>query len=112
MSSKEIYDSIYKILAPIFKKENPICQASLHGCTHTTTDIHHRARRDGIRLIMECYFLAVCRHCHDTIGVDSKMAFETGLSLNAGHSSITEAVRMFKLNFDKESFLQQLKKRL
>jgi hypothetical protein len=111
MNSKEEYGSVYKILAPIFKADHPVCEANLDGCTHKTVDIHHRARRDGIRLIMECFFLAVCRHCHDIIGVNSKMAFETGLSLNAGHFEVTSAVRLFKLNYDKEAFLKQLKER-
>ncbi len=111
MSSKEEYDSIYKILAPIFKRDHPACEANLEGCKGKTNHIHHRIGRANIRLIMECYFLAVCHHCHDIIGVDSNMAFETGLSLHAGHRQVTESVRMFKDNFDKESFLEQLKKR-
>lgn len=111
MTSKEEYDSVYKILAPIFKREHPVCEANLDGCTNKTTDIHHQARREGIRLIMECFFLGVCRHCHDILGVNSKMAFEIGLSLNAGHFQVTSAVRQFKLNYDKEAFLKQLKTR-
>jgi hypothetical protein len=76
------YNSIYTIVAPKFKINNPECLARLPGCTVLTEEIHHTYKRTGIWLIMSEYFLPVCRCCHRTITDDSAMAIETGLSIS------------------------------
>jgi hypothetical protein len=74
-------DSVYYKLRAIFFKDpkNEFCQARLPGCFGLATDVHHKRGRGKWYLITSTW-LAVCRHCHDWIGVNSEAALEMGLS--------------------------------
>lgn len=80
---------IYAKLCPQFKKDNPVCQAKLGGCTGRTVDVHHMRGKENKRLNEVKYFLAVCRSCHDIIGDNNEMAKELGFSINR---TITESI--------------------
>ena len=81
---------IYKELRAVFMKSHPICEAALAGCTKTATDVHHMMGRENELLNMTCYWLAVCRSCHDKLTIDSKMAIEKGLSLSKHKKSVSQ----------------------
>jgi hypothetical protein len=84
-SAKKIQDdAIYFPKAAKFKKKYPFCHAQLEGCTFYTTDVHH-ARGRGIYYLVEKYWVAVCRSCHNKIGEQSEMAYKKKLSLKRLH---------------------------
>ncbi len=89
MSQKrDILLQIYSVLRKIFLTSNPICQARLCNCTRDATEIHHKAGRDNLLLIIVRWFLPVCRPCHDELTVHSDAAIEAGLSFP--RNSVTE----------------------
>ena len=45
-----------------YLKEHPICEVK--GCGRSTTNLHHKAGREGKLLIMVEYFMACCDICH------------------------------------------------
>ncbi len=94
------YKSQYFILRESFLEKRPRCEAKLDGCTYFVTEIHHKISRNGIRLIMEQYFLPTCHNCHEIITRDSKQAIEKGLSLPRGSKEVTGAVREFKNKYE------------
>lgn len=59
--------TIYGHLRNAFMERNPFCEARLPECTIEAVDCHHRAGREGEKLIDETNFLAVCRSCHSLI---------------------------------------------
>lgn len=73
--------SEYNAKSRRFKKENPVCQARLQGCTQTTVDVHHMKGR-GKYLLDETTWLPVCRNCHDTIHQYPKESKELGLLIS------------------------------
>ena len=77
IESSKIYSNIRSVFLLLF----PLCQAGLAGCTHNSTEIHHKKGRGIYKLIIK-YFLSVCRSCHDTIGEDSAFAMVSGLSVS------------------------------
>ena len=72
----------YSIIAKAYKAANPECQAKLMGCTRWTEDVHHISGRLGSKLTDEKNFLAVCRHCHQTIENNPVFSKALGLSIN------------------------------
>ncbi|MHA4844460.1 hypothetical protein ACX0G7_09860 [Flavitalea antarctica] len=62
-----------------FKKKNPTCKATLTGCSHKTTDVHHMKGR-GKYLLDVSTWLPTCRNCHCTIEQDPALAKSLGLS--------------------------------
>lgn len=64
----------YTVVRREYLTEHPYCEI----CHAPATDIHHRKGR-GIHTADPTWFLAVCRHCHDTrIHGDPRMAREKG----------------------------------
>ena len=59
-------DKIYKLIAPIFKRDNCICLANLPGCKKRVTEIHHTKGHDQYYLNIYT-FLPVCWFCHKWI---------------------------------------------
>lgn len=53
------------------------CEANLENCTKFSTEIHHKASRDGDNLFK--HFCAVCRNCHTFI--HDKLSLEEGIEL-------------------------------
>lgn len=64
----------YSIKRKAFIKNNPLCVPKLPGCTKKATQVHHKAKRDGVWLLKQEYWLATCHECHDTI--EHKMSME------------------------------------
>lgn len=78
-----------------YLSEHPFCEARVSGCTHTATDIHHKAGRFGDRLTDKSEFLAVCRNCHRWIHDNDKLSREKGWLKNTYRKrlSILEEVK-------------------
>lgn len=65
-----------------WKKENPVCQARIFPvCTRHTEDCHHQKKR-GDLLMIEKYWIPVCRACHQWIGDNAEEARNRGLTIN------------------------------
>jgi hypothetical protein len=80
---RKVIDRQYKKIADQFKKDHPRCEASLEGCTHTTTQIHHmKGRCTDEDYLNPDYFLAVCFNCHRIIEENPVWAIAEGLSLS------------------------------
>lgn len=78
-------DIVYSQLRFVFMNNNPFCEARLKGCTHKTTDVHHKCWGDdraNTYLIVETW-AAVCRTCHDQIhgSLSSEEAIALGLKI-------------------------------
>jgi hypothetical protein len=68
-SKKKKKDAEYLQLREKFLTKNPICQVSVAGCMHGSTDVHHTyagSNRDAFYLVQSTW-LSVCRHCHNHI---------------------------------------------
>ena len=66
---KKKKDIEYLKLRERFLTENPICQVSVAGCMHGSTDVHHKyagSNRDVFYLIQSTW-MSTCRNCHDWI---------------------------------------------
>ena len=74
-------DLKYAKRVKVWKVENPICMANLKGCTHLSTQIHHKKGREGDLLMDTSKWLAICHKCHSWITEHSAQAIEMGLSL-------------------------------
>jgi hypothetical protein len=70
---------VYNVLAKQFKKNNPICLATVECSGSPTTEVHHRKGR-GEYLLDESTFLPVCQRCHSWIENHPKLSKEYGLS--------------------------------
>lgn len=65
-----------------WKKENPKCAAIIENvCTGATEDCHHQKKR-GELLMVEKYWIPVCRACHQWIGDNAEEARNRGLTIN------------------------------
>jgi hypothetical protein len=65
-----------------WKKENPNCAAKISSvCTGKTEDCHHQKKR-GDLLMVEKYWIPVCRACHQWIGDNAEEARNRGLTIN------------------------------
>jgi len=52
----------YRKVRDRYLKNNPICE--VRGCNNQTTNLHHKAGREGKLLANEEYFMACCGGCH------------------------------------------------
>lgn len=73
--------TMYSKVRKEYLASHETCEASLAGCTHTATDIHHKKGR-GIYLNDSSTFLAVCRNCHNYIELHPDFAKQKGYSLS------------------------------
>ena len=71
-------DQEYSILRKEFLEKHPMCQAKLPGCTHVSTDVHHKSLR-GENYLKISTWLSSCRHCHGWIHTHPKDSRELGL---------------------------------
>ena len=67
----------YSVLRRAFLDQHPVCKASLHKCTVTATDIHHKKGRGKYHLDTTTW-LAVCRNCHTWIEENTHAAEQFG----------------------------------
>jgi hypothetical protein len=75
----QVIDSAYSKLRIKFLEQNPMCQAALHCCTGSSTDVHHKKGRGEYHLVVSTW-LSSCRSCHMYIEEHPKEAIELGLS--------------------------------
>ena len=75
----QIIDQAYSKFRVKFLESNPMCQAALHCCTISSTDIHHRKGRGKYHLIINTW-LSVCRSCHIYIEQNPEEAIQLGFS--------------------------------
>lgn len=74
----------YSILRGQFLANRPICEAGpkwgVHftGCTHTATQIHHKARR-GPNLNNTKTFLPICAPCHHFLETHANLSRALGM---------------------------------
>ena len=57
----------------------PMCQAKVHACSVTATDVHHMAGRGENHNNVNTW-IAVCRNCHSWIETNPDAAKELGFS--------------------------------
>ena len=62
--SKKRLDQLkkYREIRDRYLADHPICE--VHDCNKPTTNLHHRAGREGELLYMDEYFMACCETCH------------------------------------------------
>lgn len=70
----------YASLRPLYLEEHPFCQVK--GCSKLSNQIHHKAGRIGILLLLTDWWLAVCETCHDKIENEPKWAKAQGYSIS------------------------------
>lgn len=69
--------AIYRVRRDKYLREHPVCE--VHDCNKATTNLHHKATRRGILLIIVKYFMATCEACHPKrIHENPKWARENG----------------------------------
>ena len=73
-------DAKYSKLRKGYFNNYPMCQAALPGCTHKSTDIHHKKGRGKYHNDITTW-LSVCRTCHNWIELNPIEAEELGLSI-------------------------------
>lgn len=62
-SDKKLEDlAKYRPLRDKYLKDHPICEVT--GCGNETTNLHHKAGRNGSLLYDVRYFMACCYDCH------------------------------------------------
>jgi len=72
----------YSERVKVWKVENPKCKANIENlCVGYTQDCHHQKKR-GELLMVEKYWIPVCRPCHDWIRDNSDEARKRGLTIN------------------------------
>ena len=82
MSKKRLAESkIYAKLRQEFLKENPKCQ--MPQCRRKATDVHHAHGR-GCNYLRADTYRALCRTCHQWVGMNPTMARSLGLLCPAG----------------------------
>ncbi len=74
---RRIEEKTYSTLRKVFLETRPNCEAKLEGCTHRSTDVHHKARRGNNYLNVKT-FAALCRNCHDYIELNPKWSRDNG----------------------------------
>jgi len=75
----KVLDAAYSKLRRKFMEEKPMCEAKLHCCTGSSTDVHHKKGRGQYHLVVSTW-LSVCRSCHSYIEEHPADAIELGLS--------------------------------
>jgi hypothetical protein len=76
----QVIDQAYTKLRKKFMEDNPMCQASLHCCSGSSTDVHHKKGRGKYHLVVDTW-LSVCRACHNWIETNPTESIELGYSL-------------------------------
>jgi hypothetical protein len=76
----QVIDQAYTKLRKPFMEANPMCQAALHCCSGSSTDVHHKKKRGEYHLVVSTW-LSVCRNCHNWIEEHPEEAIELGYSL-------------------------------
>lgn len=69
----------YRIVRDKYMAEHTECEAKLEGCTHNSTDLHHKHSRIGENLFK--HFLALCRVCHSKIESGGAWVYEQGFKI-------------------------------
>ena len=72
-------DAAYSTLRKKFMEQKPMCEAKLHCCNGSSTDVHHKKGRGKYHLKVSTW-LSVCRQCHTYIEEHPKEAKELGFS--------------------------------
>lgn len=63
VSKKKLEDlAKYRPLRDKYLQDNPICEVD--DCDNLTTNLHHKAGRNGLLLCDVRYFMACCSECH------------------------------------------------
>lgn len=75
---------IYGKRRKAFLKLHTTCEIKGHSCTIRATEVHHTDGREGILLLLESKWKAVCHNCHVEITEYSKQAIKDGNS-NSRH---------------------------
>lgn len=70
-------ERVYLARRRVFLAANPRCAR----CGARATEVHHRAGRDGFRLLHEPWWLPVCARCHKDITEHPADALANGWSL-------------------------------
>lgn len=72
----------YRIIRDDYMASHPNCQAMIDiVCTHKSSDLHHRAGRQGKLLTDKTYFLSCCRACHSYIETHPEESKQWGFSV-------------------------------
>jgi len=71
--------AVYRPIAKLYLQLYPVCDVCI-ACM--ATEIHHRAKRDGLLLFDTRYWASVCRGCHISIHADEAKAKKEGWILN------------------------------
>ena len=69
----------YSKLRKTWLTNHPMCQAKIHNCLLSSTDVHHKKGRDKYHLDTTTW-LSVCRNCHMWIETNPTDAKELGFS--------------------------------
>ena len=79
-SKKKKKDVEYLKLRERFLTENPICQVSVAGCMHGSTDVHHTyaGSNRNVFYLVQSTWKSVCRNCHNYIHENPKDARTMG----------------------------------
>lgn len=96
-------DAVYKILKVRKLAETPNCEV----CSRPANQVHHKALRRGLRLIIYEWFMSICQKCHDKYQVDSDAAFDAGVSIPHGRADVMKRVQWVKENL--EEYILSLK---
>ncbi|MEK6882702.1 MAG: hypothetical protein AABY22_23975 [Nanoarchaeota archaeon] len=81
-SAKRIEDNKeYLVKKDLFLETHKICEAGKEECAKHAVEVHHTySGKDRDKYFLdESTWLAVCRHCHDWIHINSKEARKLGL---------------------------------
>lgn len=61
-----------------YMEDHPVCEAQKPGCTHNSSELHHKAGRIGRLLINIKYFMACCNNCHSHIHAHPEESYKVG----------------------------------
>lgn len=70
-------NAAYSALRKVYLEQHPYCMAQWEGCTHNSTDLHHKKSR-GKHLLDSTTFMSLCRNCHDKIHNQHARALSAG----------------------------------
>jgi hypothetical protein len=78
--SQKARNEVYRAIAALYKEVHPYCEICLKNEKLTkTSDVHHRAGRNGLNLFDPRNFMSVCRSHHNWIGEHPEQAERMGL---------------------------------
>ena len=70
---------VYSGLRTTFLNSHSRCEANLHNCTISATEVHHKRGRGKYYLDVSTW-IALCHNCHRWVTDNSKEAIRLGLS--------------------------------